>query len=136
MANTTTTATPKVTKAQRFDDIKAMLKNEPVPNGSTMEEIMAFIDKEKALLARKNAKKKEEGGETKTRQANRKLGEKVLDYMLTVDKEVNGMEIFKNVPALADYNTSKVAAVMSVLVEDGSVERIKNSKGVFYKVAC
>lgn len=45
----------RITKAMRFEDIKALLNGEIVTYGTTVEQAVEFIDKEMGLLARKNS---------------------------------------------------------------------------------
>ena len=45
----------KVTKAQRFEDIKALLTGEDVVYGTDVDTALAVIDHELELLAKKNS---------------------------------------------------------------------------------
>ena len=47
---TTDSKTPRITKAQRFADIKALLAGDDAPNGSTIDDLGAFIDGGSAVI--------------------------------------------------------------------------------------
>ena len=64
----------RITKAQRFEDIKALLTGGEVKHGTTMEIAMTVIDHELELLRKKNSS----GGDKKltpTQQENESLKE-------------------------------------------------------------
>ena len=58
----------RITKAMRFEDIKAMLNGQPVTYGTTTEDAVDFIEYEVALLAKKNSGENKK--QTKTQQEN------------------------------------------------------------------
>lgn len=107
--------TTRITKAQRFEDIKAMLNGEVVERTSTADAI-DFINSELALLAKKNAAKS--GKMTATQKANEEYRGLILDYLATVSEGVTCTEIAKGVPALSDFNNQKISALMRGLVYD------------------
>ena len=45
--------TPRITKAMRFEDIKALLNGQPVSYGTSIEDAVNFIDYEMNLLTKK-----------------------------------------------------------------------------------
>lgn len=118
--------TIRVTKAQRFEDIKAILNGEEVTYGTTIEKAIEVLDHELDLLARKNS------GETKKPTASQKenetLKELICEYLGTADGGKTCTEILKSIPAFADYQVQKVSSLMRQLKNEGRVtsNEIKN----------
>lgn len=137
--NSTENKTVRITKAMRFEDIKAYLAGNELPHGSTVEDLTAFADNEIALLARKNAS----GGEkkpTERQTENESIKQDVLDYMASILPNAEGVvpavtcdDLRKNVEGLkADLNVNRTAALMRQLVNAGKVVRGKaKGKTVF-----
>ena len=121
--STATTTTKRITKAQRFADIKALLSGETPANGTTIEDAMAFIDKELDLLARKNTSDK---APTKTQQENEVHMERILQFLSTCVNPVTCTEIQKSVPEFMDFNNQKIAALMRKLTEAHKVDKTMN----------
>lgn len=116
MPNTTT---PKrVTKAQRLEDIKHLLRGEPVVYGTTMEDACAYCDSEQALLAKKNSGEKKP---TKTQEENEGYKALILDFLGTQSEGVTCTMIQKGVPAFADFQNQKIAALVRQLADAGEV---------------
>lgn len=119
MANNTTT-TKRVTKAQRFEDIKALLSGGEVTYGTKLEDALAFCDSELALLAKKNSGDKKP---TKTQQENEGYKTLILDFLMVQTEGVTCTDIQKGVPAFSDFNNQKVAALMRQLTDAGKVTK-------------
>lgn len=119
MANTTVKA-PRITKAMRFEDIKALLNGQAVKHNTTVEDACKFIDSEMALLAKKNSSDKKP---TKTQEENKVFKTKILDWLAQQTEGKTCTEIWKGVPEFADFNNQKIAALVRQLVEDGKVEK-------------
>lgn len=117
---TTTTTTKRITKAQRFTDIKALLSGEAVSNGTTVEDALAFIDKELELLARKNTSDK---APTKTQKENEKHKERILEFLTGYVDGATCTEIQKGVPEFADFQNQKVAGLLRSLKDEKKVRR-------------
>lgn len=125
MTNTTTNTEKivRITKAMRFEDIALMVKGEPVKNGSTAEDIVAFCAHEREILANKN-KSSGEKKLTPTQVANEGYKVQVKDYLST-HPDVTCSAIAKGIPEFDanDFTTSKVNALLRALVAAGEVER-------------
>lgn len=117
---TTTNTTPRITKTQRFEDIRAFLNGEEIPNGSSMEELVAFCDKEIELLAKKNSGAKRP---TKNQEENEKYKELIVDFLLVSADGVTCTDIQKNIPEFADFNNQKIAALVRQLCTAGRVTK-------------
>lgn len=113
----------RITKAMRFEDIKALLNGETVTYGTTVEQAVEFIDKEMGLLARKNSGDKKP---TKTQQENEKDKVLICDFLANKPEEKKGYtctEVIKLVPELNEFSTQKIAPLMRQLENAGKVVR-------------
>lgn len=113
----------RITKAMRFEDIKALLNGETVTYGTTVEQAVEFIDKEMGLLARKNSGDKKS---TKTQQENKKYKVLICDFLANKPEEKKGYtctEVIKLVPELNEFSTQKIAPLMRQLENAGKVAR-------------
>ena len=124
MANTTSTV--RVTKAQRFADISAMLNGLTPQFGTDVATATEFITHEVELLAKKNSS----ADKRKTEKSAQDEGFKALivDFLATLDASAAGMtcsEIGKAIPELSEFNTSKLSSLCNALVKDGAL--VKNT---------
>lgn len=113
----------RITKAMRFEDIKALLNGETVTYGTTVEQAVEFIDKEMGLLARKNSGDKKP---TKTQQENEEYKVLICDFLANKPEEKKGYtctEVIKLVPELNEFSTQKIAPLMRQLENAGKVAR-------------
>lgn len=111
----------KVTKTQRFEDIKGMLTGEVTyPDRTSIEEAIAFIDHEIELLAKKNSGERKE---TDTQRANAKYRQLIAEFLAIQTEGRTCTEIAKGVSELSDFNNQKVAALMRQMVEEGIVRK-------------
>lgn len=124
----------RITKAQRFEDIKALLTGGEVKHGTTMEIAVTVIDHELELLRKKNSS----GGDkklTSTQQENENLKEQIMEYLAGLPDDTDGVtctDIFKSVPSLAAFSTQKAAALVRMLKLDGCVTcQEKKGKSLF-----
>lgn len=112
----------RVTKAQRFEDIKALLNGEPVTYGTTTEIAIGVLDHELELLAKKNS-----GGDKKmtpTQQENEGYKEQIMEFLAGLPEDSKGVtctEILKGVPSLSDFSNQKVSALVRQLKLAGRV---------------
>lgn len=113
----------RITKAQRFEDIRAMLNGEDVVNGSTVADLLEFVDKEMGLLAKKNAAKSDKM--TEAQKANDEYRSLILDFLAGQSEGVTCTEIAKGVPALSEFNNQKISALMRSMTYDAE----KNPSG-------
>lgn len=112
---TMTNKAPRITKTMRFEDIKTMLDG-GYTSRTSLEEALAFIDNEIALLNKKNGAKS--GKPTATQIANEQYRSLILDFLSTQSEGVTCTEIAKGIPELSDFNNQKVSALMRGLTYD------------------
>lgn len=124
----------RITKAQRFEDIKALLTGDEVKFGTDVDTAITVIDHELELLAKKNSS----GGDKKltpTQQENEALKEQIMEFLAGLSEDTDGVtctEILKSVPALADFSNQKVAALVRQLKMAGRVVATeKKGKSLF-----
>lgn len=116
----TTTTTKKVTKAQRFEDIKALLSNQPTKHDTDTQTAIDFINYELSLLAKKNSAPKKLN---QTQKDNEVHKETILAYLVTCTEGKTCTEIQKEVPEMGDFSNQKVARLMSDLLKSGKVNK-------------
>lgn len=124
----------RITKAQRFEDIKALLNGDSVTYGTTPEIAVTVIDHELELLAKKNSGSGDKKL-TQTQQENEVLKEQIMEFLAGLPEDTDGVtctEILKSVPALADFSNQKVAALVRQLkMADRVVATEKKGKSLF-----
>lgn len=135
MANTNTT-TVRVTKAQKYNAIIALLEGkEPIVIPGTDEKagvtldanyLCDFCHNELALLGKKNSGDKKP---TATQEANARYRELIMEYLAVQDAPKTCGEIGDNIPELSDFRSQKIAALLKKLVDNGQVNKTVGKKG-------
>lgn len=131
---TTDSKTPRITKAQRFADIKALLTGDTAPNGTTVDEALSVIDHELELLSRKNTSVDKRKAEADAQNAAFKAS--IVDFLAGVDGDgMTCTDIGKAIPALADFNTSKMSSLCNSLVKDGALVKATVKGKTLFRLA-
>lgn len=104
--------TTRITKAMRFEDIKALLNGQPVTYGTSIEDAVDFIDREVNLLTRKNSGESKKP--TKAQEENEGYKALILEF-LTDKNGVTCTEIIKGVTEFEGFNPQKISALMRQL---------------------
>lgn len=118
-----------ITKAQHFEDLKALLAGGTPPNGLTAEDIIAFADKELALLERKKTSRKP----TAVQVENEVYKTSIVEFL----EKCNGAtctEMIKGIPVMREemLPNQRVSAICRTMVEDGIlVKNMIKGKAVF-----
>lgn len=108
--------TTRITKAMRFEDIKALLNGDTVTHGTSLDDAISFIDHEVELLARKNSSGEKK--QTAAQKENEGYKALILEYLATLPDDSKGVtctEIMKSVPEFADFNNQKISALVRQL---------------------
>ena len=117
---------------------KKITKREVIGQLLTLEPIIAndtyvnFLKHELELLDKKSTNRKE----TQKQKENKELTEVI--YSVLVANNGNTMsikQIIESDELLNDLSSNRVSAMLKTLVDNGSVNRIKTSKGTFFTVA-
>ena len=128
--------TPRITKAQRFEDIITMLNGEDVKFGTSAQDAIDFCTKEIGLLQKKNASTtKRQNAEA---ERNAACMADIVDFLSIQPADFGGMsctEIGKNVPSCVDFNTSKMSSLCHGLVKSGQVVNVKKGDKSLFKLA-
>lgn len=128
--------TTRITKAMRFEDIKALLNGEAAAYGTTIEEATQFIDHEVDLLARKNSGENKK--QTKTQKENESYKELILEFLATIPEDKVGVtctEVIKGVPTFEGFSTQKISPLMRQLMAANRVDVTEvKGKSLFHLV--
>lgn len=106
----------RITKAQRFEDIIAMLNGESVKYGTDVPTAVEVLNHEMELLARKNNSDSKK--QTAAQKENEGYKALILEYLATLPDDSKGAtctEVMKSVPEFADFNNQKISALMRQL---------------------
>lgn len=106
----------KMTRVEMFNAIKA------IPQVADNQEMVDFIDKQIAQLAKRKS------AESKTQKENKALMEVVVDAMVVLNKPATATQIMKSDAYLSELSLPKVSALLKKLIEDGRVERTIEKK--------
>ena len=106
----------KMTRVEMFNAIKA------IPQVAENQEMVDFIDKQIAQLAKRKS------AESKTQKENKALMEVVVDAMTMLDKPATATQIMKSDAYLSELSLPKVSALLKKLIEEGRVERTIEKK--------
>ena len=112
----------KVTKRERFEQIKALVSNNA--------ELVAFIDHEIELLNKKNSRS---GKPTKTQVENETIKNTILDTLQTIGKPVTVTQLLAN-DELNGLSNQKVSALLAQLRKSDKVVRTVEKKVAFYSI--
>lgn len=115
---TTTVKAPRITKSMKFDAIRAALTGEALPHGLTTADLLSFVEAEQALLVKKNTAEKKP---TKTQVENEGYKSMIVDFLSLASEGMTCTDIQKGIPAFAEFNNQKVAALLRPLVSSGTV---------------
>ena len=108
----------RITKSQKFEDVIALLTNEPT-KFIDADGAVEFIKNEMALLAKKNASDSRKP--TATQEANAKYKALISEFLSMQESGKTCTEIAKGIDELSEFNNQKIAALMRQLVESGTV---------------
>lgn len=109
--------TPRITKAMRFEDIKALLNGQPVSYGTSIEDAVNFIDYEMNLLTKKNSGESKKP--TKIQQENEGYKALILEFLATLPDDKDGAtctEIIKGVAEFEGFSTQKISPLVRQLM--------------------
>lgn len=115
----------KITKAQMFAMIKA------VPEVAENADMVAFIDHELDLLAKKSVSKKP----TKMQEENEVLKSKIMDVLATFENGATASEVLGADTVFTGMSNQKISALLKQLVECGDVVKSTDKKKSIFSVA-
>ena len=118
--------TKKMTKKEMFAQIMA--------NYALTDEEKAFIQHEIELLEKKNTRKDGSKAMTATQKANEVLKARIVEILSKADEPMSVSEIAKSDSELAELSGQKVSAIITLLKNDGIVERVEVKRKAFFKL--
>ena len=122
------TTTKKMTKREYFTILRAAYP----ADAANAADVLAFIDHEIELLAKKNTSEKKP---TKTQIENEGNKRIVLDTLAAFTDGKTISEIQAANEILAEMSNQKVSALVRQMVQDGSLVRIEDKRKAYFKVA-
>ena len=111
----------RITKAMRFEDIKAMLNGQPVTYGTTTEDAVDFIEPE-----------------TKTKQENEDYKALILEFLATLSDTSAGVtctEIIKGVAEFEGFSTQKISPLVRQLMAADKVTKTEVKGKALFRLA-
>ena len=128
----------RITKAQRYADIKALLNGEDVAFDTTVEVACDFIDHEISLLTKKNASGDKK--QTETQKQNEGYMAEIVAFLegATVSGDDENAkksgktctEIQAAIPSLGEYQNQKISRLCNMLADAGKItgDTVKGKK--------
>ena len=107
----------RITKAMRNADIIAILQGEKPQYGTTVAEAVAHLNHENELLANKASATRKP---TKEQIANEGYKDMIMK-VLSAETGKTATDVQKAIPAFAEFNNQKVAALLRSLRDEGKV---------------
>ena len=126
MENTSNSA--KVTKRERFSQLMEIVKASNVENSA---ELVAFIEHEVELLAKKNSRS---GKPTKTQVENETIKAQIISVLERVGKPMTVTQLLAE-SEFTGLSNQKVSALLTQLRKSGEVVRTIEKKVAFYSLA-
>lgn len=108
----------KFTKTMRNIDLIAILNGEKAPNGSTTADLIAHLEHENELLAKKNSGDSKKP--TKAQQENEGHKANILAFLRSQSKGATATEVMQGVGLASNQ---KAAALLKAMVDAGTVTK-------------
>lgn len=119
----------KTTKAQKNMDIIAMLKGEPVVNGTTIEDAIKHLEHENELLSKKTSGERKPSAK---QIENESLKNIILNWMDEQTEPKTVTDMMKNIPELEGMSNQKVSALVKQLKDaEMIVKTIEKGRSFF-----
>lgn len=123
----------RITKAQRFEDIIAMLKGESVKYGTDTATAVTVLEHEMELLAKKNSGESKK--QTAAQKENEGYKELIVEFLADKPDGATCTEVLKGIPTLADYSNQKVSALLRQLKLADRVTSMEVKGKTYFKLA-
>lgn len=125
----------RVTKMQRMEDIKALLRGESVTYGTDVDAAIEFLSYEQAQLLKKNASGDKKA--TETQKENAAYKQLIINYLMGEQAGKTVTDIQRAVPELAppDISNQRVTRMLSDLIDAGTLKKEKVKGKSLFSVA-
>lgn len=127
------TNSKKMTKKDYFTTIRSYIETAGLTKLGEVpaDDVLAFIDHEVKLLARKNAAEKKP---TAVQVANEGIKSAILEGM-EPNRLYTITELIKEIPACADMTNQRVSALVRQLKDEHKVERVEEKRKAYFRLA-
>lgn len=128
--------TTRVTKAQRFADIIALLNGDKTAYGTTVTDAVEVMNHEIELLARKNSG--ENKRQSATQVANEEYKRLIVEFLAGISADEDGVTcsiVKKNIPELYDFEVQKVSSLMRALKAENRVVSYEKKGKTLFRLA-
>lgn len=109
----------KITKANRYEDVIAILNGEQTKFGTTTDIAVDFLRAELELLNKKNAARK--NSTSASVKISQSIAEQILPYVES--NPATATEIQKRCPELAYESNQRITSALNQLIKQGFVQR-------------
>lgn len=123
-------ATTKITKAMRTNDIISHLRGEAPANGSTVEEMISYLEHELELISKKS-NSKGSGKPTAKQVENEEFKNQIVAFLAEQENPVGCADIASAV----GISTQRAAALLTALAKMGTIIKNKEKGKVYYQIA-
>jgi len=120
------TTNKKPTKRDHFTTLLTYAEVKANPD------MVAFIEHEIELLNKKNSAEKKP---TAQQTANESIKEVILDVLGKDGGLMTVTDVQKSTEELADLSNQRISALLRQLIADGYVERVKDKRKAYFKLA-
>lgn len=124
-------STTKITKAMRTNDIISHLRGEVPANGSTVEEMISYLEHELELIAKKSSSKNS-GKPTAKQKENEEYKTQIIAFLSEQETPVGCADIANSV----GISTQRAAALLTAIAKMGVITKSKEKGKVYYSIAC
>jgi hypothetical protein len=115
----------KMTKRDYFNALLAL------DSVKVNAEMVAFIEHELELLAKKNSAEKKP---TAVQVANEGIKDVILETLENADKMLTISEMQKANEELGELSNQRISALVKQLLNDGKVERVEDKRKAYFKL--
>lgn len=125
----------KLTKKDYFNKIRKIVAND--------EELVAFIDKELELLAKKNSRSRVS---VETQKENEKLTEMLLNELKKLNRPITITDLIASSKEIREYtytdnkeqktlSNQKISSIFKTLVDNGTLVKVVEKKRSYFSIA-
>lgn len=123
-----------ITKNMKYADLLSILRNETPAYGCSVDTLVAFIEHEMELTAKKNsAPKKPSKAQVEKRNANEELADKLFTVLSNWGNAVTVAEVKTLDNAFCELSSPKVTALLKILMAQNKVSRDDSGRVAKYQ---
>lgn len=124
-----------ITKNMKYADLLSILRNETPAYGCSVDTLVAFIEHEMELTAKKNsAPKKPSKAQVEKQEENKALAKVLYDVLAQHKGDVSVAEIKKLDDQFVDLSSPKITALLKVLIDQNLMVKDDSGRVARYQV--